>query len=185
MESIETRPGNLFTWRLNRRHWDRYLLETGWICDLVTGPVIVLLLKNISFLKSSWYWRISDLYYFFYLKVNQCVLLLKIGLFYWHQVRLYCPWSILLRNKTDMSHFVNIAWLLKTPKGCEILSVNNIMIRFVARTYPPCWVLKARIQKHRGKPLLFHDKWSWVLLRALHNTRDLQLYVPSEWTKQL
>ena len=33
-----------------------------------------------------------------------------------------------------------------------------IMIRFVTRTYPPCWVLKARIQKHRGKPLLFHDK---------------------------
>ena len=32
------------------------------------------------------------------------------------------------------------------------------MIRFVTRTYPPCWVLKARIQKHRGKPLLFHDK---------------------------
>ena len=32
------------------------------------------------------------------------------------------------------------------------------MIRFVARTYPPCWVLKARIQKHQGKPLLFHDK---------------------------
>ena len=32
------------------------------------------------------------------------------------------------------------------------------MIRFVARTYPPCWVIKARIQKHRGKPLLFHDK---------------------------
>ena len=32
------------------------------------------------------------------------------------------------------------------------------MIRFVARTYLPCWVLKARIQKHRGKPLLFHDK---------------------------
>ena len=32
------------------------------------------------------------------------------------------------------------------------------MIRFVARTYPPCWVLKARIQKHRGKPLLFLDK---------------------------
>ena len=26
------------------------------------------------------------------------------------------------------------------------------------RTYPPCWVLKVRIQKHRGKPLLFHDK---------------------------
>ena len=26
------------------------------------------------------------------------------------------------------------------------------------RTYPPCWVLKARIQKHRGKPLLFYDK---------------------------
>ena len=26
------------------------------------------------------------------------------------------------------------------------------------RTYPPCWVLKTQIQKHRGKPLLFHDK---------------------------
>ena len=26
------------------------------------------------------------------------------------------------------------------------------------RTYPPCWVLKARIHKHRGKLLLFHDK---------------------------
>ena len=33
-----------------------------------------------------------------------------------------------------------------------------MMIRFVTRTYPPCWVLKARIQKHRGKPLHFHDK---------------------------
>ena len=32
------------------------------------------------------------------------------------------------------------------------------MIRFVECTYPPCWVLKARILKHRGKPLLFHDK---------------------------
>ena len=30
--------------------------------------------------------------------------------------------------------------------------------RFVACTYPPCWVLKSRIQKHQGKPLLFHDK---------------------------
>ena len=30
--------------------------------------------------------------------------------------------------------------------------------RFVVWTYLPCWVLKARIQKHRGKPLLFHDK---------------------------
>ena len=32
------------------------------------------------------------------------------------------------------------------------------MIRFVVLTYPPCWVLKARIQKHWGKSLLFHDK---------------------------
>ena len=39
-----------------------------------------------------------------------------------------------------------------------IIIIIMIMIRFVARTYPPCWVLKARIQKHRGKPLLFHDK---------------------------
>ena len=35
---------------------------------------------------------------------------------------------------------------------------NNNTEDFVARTYPPCWVLKARIQKHRGKPLLLHDK---------------------------
>ena len=39
-----------------------------------------------------------------------------------------------------------------------IIIIIIIMKRFVARTYPPCWVLKARIQKHRGKPLLFHDK---------------------------
>ena len=36
----------------------------------------------------------------------------------------------------------------------KIFLIIIIMIRFVA-----CWVqLKARIQKHRGKPLLFHDK---------------------------
>ena len=29
------------------------------------------------------------------------------------------------------------------------------MIRFVVRTYPPCWVLKARIQKHRASPFSF------------------------------
>ena len=39
-----------------------------------------------------------------------------------------------------------------------IMIMIMIMIRFVTRTYPPCWVLKARIQEHRGKPLLFHDK---------------------------
>ena len=60
-----------------------------------------------------------------------------------------------------------------------------IMIRFVARTYPPCWVLKAQIHKHRGKPLLFHDKCPWVLLRALDNTLDLQLYSPIRRRKQL
>ena len=43
-----------------------------------------------------------------------------------------------------------------------------IIIRFVARTYPRCWVLKARIQKHRGKPLLFHDKY----LAQGHKRRD-------------
>ena len=51
----------------------------------------------------------------------------------------------------------------------KIIIIIIIMIRFVTHTYPPCWVLKAWIQKV-----------SWVLLRALHNTRDLQLYVPSE-----
>ena len=37
-----------------------------------------------------------------------------------------------------------------------------------------------------GKPLLFHDKCpTWVLLRALHNTQDLQLLHPIRRTKQL
>ena len=45
-----------------------------------------------------------------------------------------------------------------------------IMIRFVARTYPPCWVLKARIQKHRGKPLLFHDKCPTCRFFYVHYT---------------
>ena len=43
------------------------------------------------------------------------------------------------------------------------------MIRFVARTYPPCWVLKARIQKHRGKPLLFHDMSMYTLKTKVLN----------------
>ena len=53
---------------------------------------------------------------------------------------------------------------VQTNKCCDqIFVVGSIIIRiqyrrFVARTYPPCWVFKARIQKHRGKPLLFHDK---------------------------
>ena len=39
-----------------------------------------------------------------------------------------------------------------------LMMMMMMMMRFVACTYPPCWVLKARIQKHRGKPFLFHDK---------------------------
>ena len=35
----------------------------------------------------------------------------------------------------------------------HLITIHNI---FVARTYPPCWVLNARIQKHRGKPLLVY-----------------------------
>ena len=51
-----------------------------------------------------------------------------------------------------------LAILLAALITCLDIVIIMIMIRFVARTYPPCWVLKARIQKHRGKPLLFHDK---------------------------
>ena len=40
----------------------------------------------------------------------------------------------------------------------RLTNKGTLYRRLVARTYPPCWVLKARIQKHRGKPLLFHDK---------------------------
>ena len=54
---------------------------------------------------------------------------------------MYAWWSAVCKTKCWLTHIIII-----------------IMIRFVARTYPPCWVLKARIQKHRGKPLLFHDK---------------------------
>ena len=57
-----------------------------------------------------------------------------------------------------------------------------MMIRFVARTYPPCWVLKARIQKLRGKPLLFHDKCPGLhtgptALRPIRRTKQLWLSV--------
>ena len=64
-----------------------------------------------------------------------------------------------------------------------------IMIRFVARTYPPCRVLKARIQKHRVKPLLFHDKCpgffyvhytthgTYTALRPIRRTKQLWLSV--------
>ena len=54
------------------------------------------------------------------------------------------------------------------------------MIRFVARTYPPCWALKARIQIHRGKPLLFHDKCPGFFY--VHYTTGLR---PILRTKQL
>ena len=30
-----------------------------------------------------------------------------------------------LINTSGMSHFINIAWLLKSAKGCEILSVGH------------------------------------------------------------
>ena len=56
----------------------------------------------------------------------------------------------------NQKSFSEIRSQLNTTEGFN--DNNNIMIRFVARTYPPCWVLKARIQKHQGKPLLFHDK---------------------------
>ena len=46
-----------------------------------------------------------------------------------------------------------------------------------------CWVLKARIQKHWGKPLLFHDKCPGLFY--VHYTRDLQALRPIRRTKQL
>ena len=53
------------------------------------------------------------------------------------------------------------------------------MIRFVARTrtYPPCWVLKARIQKHRCKPLLFHDKCHGFFYVHYEGRRTKQLWL--------
>ena len=36
----------------------------------------------------------------------------------------------------------------------SIVVIIMIMIRFVTRAYPSCWMLKAWIQKHRGEPLL-------------------------------
>ena len=40
-----------------------------------------------------------------------------------------------------------------------------------------CWQSN---QEHRGTPPSPFDKVHWVILRALHNTRDQRLYVPSE-----
>ena len=59
--------------------------------------------------------------------------------------------SVMLPSKLHYNDSIDSHYYL-------IIMIIMIMIRFVARTYPPCWVLKARIQKHRGKPLLFHDK---------------------------
>ena len=58
------------------------------------------------------------------------------------------------------------------------------MITFVACTYPPCWVLKARIQKHRGKPLLFHDKCPVFFTCITQHTGPTALR-PIRRTKQL
>ena len=60
------------------------------------------------------------------------------------------------------------------------------MIRFVTRTYPPCWVLKARIQKHRGKPLLFQDKCHgfFYVHYTTHGTYSFTSH-PKARTKQL
>ena len=66
--------------------------------------------------------------------------------------------------------------------GCWIHTCV-IMIRFVARTYQPCWVLKARIQKHRGKPLLFHDKCPGFFY--VHYTTGPTALRPIRRTKQL
>ena len=73
------------------------------------------------------------------------------------------------------------------PFTIIIIIIIIIIIRFVTRTYPPCWVLKAQIQKHRGKPLLFHDKcpgFFYVLmhtgptaLRPIRRTKQLWLSV--------
>ena len=53
---------------------------------------------------------------------------------------------------------INISVIVKISPRSFAIRNNNNTEDFVARTYPPCWVLKARIQKHQGKPLLFHDK---------------------------
>ena len=68
-------------------------------------------------------------------------------------------------------------------KNFEQLITIIIMIRFVARTYPPCWVLKARIQKHRGKRLLFHDEC--LGLFYVHYTTHGTALRPIRRTKQL
>ena len=68
-----------------------------------------------------------------------------------------------------------------------IIIIIIIMIRFVAHTYPPCWVLKARIQKHRGKPLLFQDKCPgfFYVHYTTHGTYTCTALRPIRRTKQL
>ena len=51
----------------------------------------------------------------------------------------------------------SFSWTTCTVSLCTRCH-KQLYRRFVACTYPPCWVLKTRIQKHRFKPLLFHDK---------------------------
>ena len=50
----------------------------------------------------------------------------------------------------------HMRWIQKGGTTLNSIEATAILYRrFVARTYLPCWVLKARIQKHRGKPFLF------------------------------
>ena len=91
-----------------------------------------------------------------------------------------CVQSINIVNNIDC----NRKPPLRAPKKILIIELM-IMIRFVVCTYPPCWALKARIQKHRDKPLLFHDKCPGCItqhtgpraLRPIRRTKQLWLSV--------
>ena len=61
----------------------------------------------------------------------------------------YWPYFLNLAGSVSQAKWTKYIHSYKNEQklvGCEMI------IRFVAHTYPPCWVLKARIQKHRGKP---------------------------------
>ena len=81
--------------------------------------------------------------------------------------------------------------------NCSLLGVGDKDGRQTSFTQsatsnPPCWVLKARNQKHRGKPLLFHDKCPGLFYvhytthgTALRSWRPARLgFEPTFWQHQ-
>ena len=101
-------------------------------------------------------------------------------------------WLLLINNLTLCLDFRCICTLI--PKICystECTARDCVGLRLNYETYPfylaSCYGLQGAVAqyaanqtKNTEQTLSLFDKVHWVLLRALHNTLDQRLYVPSE-----